>query len=425
MKQCIIADFEWCVTPHPHGSHFQYFNEILSAGAVRIDETGTVLDRFYMLIRPLDPEFVHPVILNALRLDRTDLAKAPDFRTFLSAFRAFVCVSPDRDTTGMQDGSCITTLTETEPGLPPVICTWGSADRAALLQNLRVKGGYTAENAAKLLPPMRDLQPILCRAADIRQPYPGLASLLSVLGLENTGAGRHNALSDAEDTARIAAHFAGEAPSLIAPLFARTAQGTRSSSASGLADATESAGSTKSAESPDAINSADAVRREHPAGPADTPGATPDDAPHIAPTLYRTPGDALNAARNLRRVCPVCGEPMGCGTWIRASRTEFLTLFSCETDGRFLCSLTAEAVPIPGALPNIPAANLPESPQSNPEPPHPSLQSPQYTASAALLPFEDAHKARYEAARRAARLRRMRKLQNSVNRHTAPLKEEE
>ena len=86
MKQCIIADFEWCVTPHPTGDRFQYFNEILSAGAVRVDETGIITDRFYALIRPECAEYLHPVVLSSLRLDRRALADAQPFSEVFQQF---------------------------------------------------------------------------------------------------------------------------------------------------------------------------------------------------------------------------------------------------------------------------------------------------------------------------------------------------
>ncbi len=291
MRHCIIADFEWCVTPHPHASRFQYFNEIVSAAAVRIDESGTVLDSFYTLIRPISPDYVHPVILDSLKLDRKALADAPSFDAFFAQFRAFC---------GMSEG-----MPPSAP-IPAVVCTWGSADRAALLQNLRIKGGFTGDDAVRAIPPMRDLQPALCRAAELKQPYPSLASLLHTLHLDSRSDNRHNALSDALDTARITSHFAGkeETRATVLPLYFRV-------------------------------------------DGADTPPITSDIQNDISASTFRTPNDALQNLRTARIPCPVCGSCIGCGTWFRASQKELLSVCSCELDGKFLCSVCAERITSP------------------------------------------------------------------------------
>ena len=320
MKQCIIADFEWCVTPHPTGDRFQYFNEILSAGAVRIDETGTVIDRFYTLVRPECAEYLHPVVLSSLRLRREALASAPDFSEVFRQFLAFAANSR--------------------------IYTWGCADRSALVQNLRIKAHYSAEQAGAAAPQMRDLQPILSRGAGISPPYPSLAAVLSALQIKNEN--RHNAVADAEDTARIVSVLYRRNPTLSAPLFAGIQQ-----------------------QSPVTVPAARQV--------------FPDDTEEPA-AIYRTPGEALNEARRQPRSCPVCHAPVGVGTWIRASKTEIMTLCSCEADGRFLC--TANAVQTPEGA---------------------------FTFETAVRPFEGGEKARYEAVRRAARMRRLQQAKNAAD----------
>ena len=310
MKQCIIADFEWCVTPHPTGDRFQYFNEILSAGAVRIDETGTVIDRFYALIRPECAEYLHPVVLSSLRLSREALSAAEPFSAVFGQFLSFVGNTR--------------------------IFTWGCADRSALLQNLRIKAGYSAEKAGSAAPQMRDLQPLLSRGAGISPPYPSLAAVLGALSVKNEN--RHNAMADAEDTAQIVRILYQKDPALISSLFA-----AGSAVQSPISDSTEA-----------------------PQNDADLP------------TTFRTPGEALNDARRHPRVCPVCHTPVGVGTWIRASKTEIMTLCSCEEDGRFLCTVTA--------------AETPDA---------------RFYANAVITAFDGAPKAAYEAARRAARMRRL------------------
>lgn len=313
MKQCIIADFEWCVTPHPTGDRFQYYNEILSAGAVQIDETGTVVRRFYSLIRPENAAYLHPVVLSSLRLSREELAAATEFREVFHRLLAF-----------FENGR---------------IYTWGCADRSALLQNLRIKAGFSADKAGTAAPQMKDLQPILSRGAGFSSPYPSLSAVLGALHLSNDN--RHNAMADAEDTARIVSALYVRDPALTAPLFSSS----------------------------------------QPRSAADTVTPHADEEP----AAFRTPGEALNEARRQSRFCPVCGAPCGVGTWIRASKTEILTLCSCETDGRFLC--TVSAVGAAGGT---------------------------FTAQAAVQPFEGAQKTRYEAARRCARLRRLQKASASA-----------
>ncbi|MBQ3065763.1 MAG: hypothetical protein IJC98_05970 [Clostridia bacterium] len=276
MKQFIIADFEWAVTPYPSETHFQYFNEILSAGAVRIDEEGQILDQFYTLIQPMTPEYLHPVVLNVLLLDRAALAYAPSFSRFFEEFCAFTRNLP--------------------------IFTWGCADRSALLQNLRVKGGCSAESASSLIPKMRDLQPILSRGAGLRQPYPGLAALLNHLGLMQDSKNRHNALADASDTARILSYLQKNNPDSVTELF-----------------------SLKSEDTSPAVPTATGVLQ-----------TTTPPAP--------TPGESLHAARSLRYYCPICGNAGSTGTWIRMSKTEMLTLFYCEHHGKFLLETVSRPI---------------------------------------------------------------------------------
>ncbi len=330
MKQCIIADFEWSVTPHPTGDRFLYFNEILSAGAVRIDEAGNVLARFYSLIRPEDPAFVHPVILNSLRLERAALAAAPQFPDVYRSLMAFTGDTP--------------------------IFTWGCADQSAMNQNVRIKGGALKAAAAPLLPPMRDLQPILARGLELHQPYPSLASVLAMVGVENDE-NRHNALSDAEDTAKIIAVLAKRTPACLSPLF----RGQTESKNPGTAPA-----------SPVPASNCEG----HTESPSNRTGGSSDGLPPLARS-YETPGACLSAARRIRPSCPVCGEPIGIGIWIRDTATTLLTLCCCERDGKFLCDLEARQ----GA-------------------------EGKYKAYPTLLPFDGPHKARYEAARRKERARR-------------------
>ncbi len=315
MKQCIITDFEWCVTPHPAGDRFQYFNEILSAGAVRIDETGEVIERFYALIRPEFAEYLHPVVLSSLRLNRQALAEAEEFSEVFRQFLSFVGNTR--------------------------VFTWGCADRSALLQNLRIKSNYSAEKAAAAAPQMRDLQPLLSRGAGISPPYPSLAAVLAALSIK--GENRHNAMADAEDTARIVKTLYLRDPSLISPLFTQ---------------------------SPAART---AVTQENQA-----------EIPTESSNPFRTPGEALNDARRHPRFCPICKTPIGVGTWIRSSKTEIMTLCSCETDGRFLCTVTAVGTP-----------------------------EGQYCTQAVITAFDSAPKAAYEAARRTARLRRLQRANTS------------
>jgi len=318
MKQCIIADFEWCVTPHPTGDRFQYFNEILSAGAVRIDETGTVTDRFYALILPECAEYLHPVVLSSLRLQREDLAGAACFSEVFRRFLSFVGNTR--------------------------VFTWGCADRSALLQNLRIKAGYSAEKAGSAAPQMRDLQPLLSRGAGISPPYPSLAAVLCALSIKSEN--RHNAMADAEDTAHIVRILYQKDPGLIAPLFAASA-----------------GGSSQTEEQPE-------LQQEDTDRPID----------------FRTPGEALNDARRQPRICPVCHTSVGVGTWIRASKTEIMTLCSCEEDGRFLCTVTA--------------AETPDA---------------RFCAHAVISSFDGPQKAAYEAARRTARLRRLQQAKASAD----------
>lgn len=317
MKTCIIADFEWCVTPHPvnGGERFVYFNEILSAGAVRVDESGSVTDRLYRLIRPVNADYLHPVVLTSLRLDRGELAGAQEFSRFFEEFRAFIDDTP--------------------------VFAWGCADQSALTQNVRIKG--SPEQKLKCPPgtpalQMRDLQPTLCRGLQIHSPYPSLAAVLSRIGLKNEE-NRHNSLSDAEDTAQIVRTLVRNVPASVSVLF--------------------SGGSRVSKE----------IVTESP--------ETPENGITFPEGVYRSVGECLRTARKQRRLCPVCGDPIGIGTWIRCGQSSLCTLCCCMKDGKFLCTVEA----VPGT----------------------NDKSGYYTVKTANEPFEGEVRTRYAAARRAVR----------------------
>ena len=260
MDSCIVADFEWAVTPHPagRGERFYYLNEILSVGAVRLTRTGEISERFYALVRPDEPDYLYPVILSSLRLDRQALREADAFPEVYRAFHAFV-------------GDC------------PVY-TWGGADRSALTQNLSVKG-HGAEDVCPV-PTMRDIQPFIAKALELRPPYPSLAATLSSLSL-NTEENRHNALSDAEDTARLLAYLEQREEGRIRSLF------------------------------------------------ADGSGAGTSEP------VCTTAVGAFRQAKKRRLSCPVCGDRLGTGMWYVLNGTEQIGVCSCERDGKFLCLLNA------------------------------------------------------------------------------------
>lgn len=264
---CIIADFEWAVTPHAagRGDRFFYLNEILSAGAVKFDKSGCVVGRFYALVRPDEPEYLYPIILSSLRLDRAELAAADDFPTVYEEFLAFA------------------------DGLP--IYTWGGADRSALTQNLAAKGKGAADAAS--VPAMHDIQPFIARSLELRMPYPSLASTLSMLSLNEEGK-RHNALSDAEDTALILSCLEAAHPGHCASLFAENS--VIDGSAFHLSEET----------------SAD-------------------------PSTQMT--DAFRQAKKRKLSCPECGACLGTGVWYPLGENEQITVCSCEHDGKFLCIL--------------------------------------------------------------------------------------
>ncbi len=303
MKYCIIADFEWSVTPYPTGdNYFYYYNEILSAGAVRMDETGTVTDRFYTLIRPEHAAYLHPVVLSALHLSREALAKAPDFRAFYTAYRAFV-----GDAT---------------------VFAWGCADQSALRQNLRIKAPDILLRPTEQEPKLLDLQPMLCRAYGLQAPFPGLAALLETAGLASVQEQRHNALSDAENTARIAAALLSKDAKMVPALFY---------------DGIAAVPKTKSLPMAQLYTSSSAE-------------IDPQAEGALLPVekLHETPASCLRTARRILLHCPVCGTCICVGTWYATSATEILSLCNCSKHGKYLCILEAVYDPDSGSYSAVP-----------------------------------------------------------------------
>ena len=144
----------------------------------------------------------------------------------------------------------------------------------------------TDEEKKQRLSVLCDNQPFIAKALELRPPYPSLAATLSSLSL-NTEENRHNALSDAEDTARLLAYLEQREEGRIRSLF------------------------------------------------ADGNGAGTSEA------VCTTAVGAFRQAKKRRLSCPVCGDRLGTGMWYVLNGTEQIGVCSCERDGKFLCLLNA------------------------------------------------------------------------------------
>ncbi|WP_101697980.1 3'-5' exonuclease [Clostridium minihomine] len=162
----IILDLEW------NGTYSRrlkgYINEIIEFGAVRVDESLTVVDTFHAFVRPQVGKKISGKIQNLTRLRNEDLEDGILFMQAVSRFKKWA-----------GDG---------------ILMTWGTSDLLALIENCRY---FCGNGHIPFLKEYVDLQ----RYCESRLPgiggmQMGLSTCASLLGIEEEESEHHRALND-------------------------------------------------------------------------------------------------------------------------------------------------------------------------------------------------------------------------------------
>lgn len=162
----IVLDLEW------NGTYSRrlkgYINEIIEFGAVKVDETLTVVDTFHAFVRPQVGKKISGKIRSLTRLSNEDLVDGVLFMQAVSRFKKWA-------------GDA-------------VLMTWGTSDLLSLIENCRYFGG---SDHIPFLKKYIDMQ----RYCESRLPafghmQMGLSTCAQLLGIHEEESEHHRALND-------------------------------------------------------------------------------------------------------------------------------------------------------------------------------------------------------------------------------------
>lgn len=171
----IVLDLEWNQCPNGKTAEDSKLRfEIIEVGAVKLDETFTLIDRFREVVRPQVYHGLHHKTKEIVALRADDLANA---RTFPDVIRDFL------DWCGEDN----------------VFCTWGSADLTELQCNMAY---YNVELPFPFPFMYYDIQKIFSIIYENRGDRRSLEYAVDFLGIPKN-VPFHSALSDAHYTSRI------------------------------------------------------------------------------------------------------------------------------------------------------------------------------------------------------------------------------
>lgn len=162
----VILDLEWNGTYSRRLKGFM--NEIIEFGAVKVDESMTVLESFDMLVRPQVGKKLSGKIKKLTNISNEELTTGEPFTKVLSLFRKW-----------MGDA---------------VLMTWGTSDILALMENCRY---FTGSERIPFLKQYADMQ-IYCekRLNYDQGRQMGLSTAAQLAGIDEEGVDHHRALDD-------------------------------------------------------------------------------------------------------------------------------------------------------------------------------------------------------------------------------------
>lgn len=162
----IILDLEW------NGTYSRrlkgYINEIIEFGAVKVDETLTVVDTFHAFVRPQVGKKISGKIRTLTRLSNEDLVDGMLFMQAVSRFKKWAGDS--------------------------LLMTWGTSDLLALIENCRY---FCGDGHIPFLTKYVDLQRYCeSRLPGIGTMQMGLSTCAQLLGIHEEESEHHRALND-------------------------------------------------------------------------------------------------------------------------------------------------------------------------------------------------------------------------------------
>ncbi len=169
----IVLDLEWNqgTSDKKHNTSGLLF-EVIEVGAVRMNESGTVVDRFSELVRPQVYQQLNYITKQVTRMDMKVLKQAGSFPEVFSRFQAFC-------------------------GEDFLFCTWGSCDLDVLQSNLDYHG---IENPYPNPLLYLDVQKLYAMQASLGKSCVSLENAVEQLEITH-GDDFHRALQDAYYTA--------------------------------------------------------------------------------------------------------------------------------------------------------------------------------------------------------------------------------
>lgn len=162
----IILDLEW------NGTYSRrlkgYINEIIEFGAVKVDETLTVIDTFHAFVRPQVGKKISGKIRSLTRLSNEDLVDGMLYMQAVSRFKKWA-------------GDA-------------VLMTWGTSDLLALIENCRY---FCGDGHIPFLKKYVDLQRYCeSRLPTVGNMQMGLSTCAQLLGIDEEESEHHRALND-------------------------------------------------------------------------------------------------------------------------------------------------------------------------------------------------------------------------------------
>lgn len=173
--QYIVMDLEWNggYSRKAHG----YFNEIIEVGAVRLDESLQVTDRFHAAIRPVVSRKLSEIVTDLTNITPEELEDGVTFDDMMQQLAAFVRRAP------------------------AAVLTWSTTDLLVLMENCRF---FYKKQEIPFLQHYLDAQVYVQRRLGTESSQQlGLARAGELLGIPEDGMSLHRALDDSVLTAKV------------------------------------------------------------------------------------------------------------------------------------------------------------------------------------------------------------------------------
>ena len=187
MGKYVVVDLEMCMVK----SRKPICQEVIQIGAVLLDESFDVIDRFSTYVKP-EFGWLDATIVNLTGIRGTQLKGAPDFKSGLDKFLSWL---PDEALTFVE---------------------WSTSDEAQLRKECLVKG-IEDDRLKRLLSDTSDCQKLFSRKIDRKKNY-RLSEALTMADISFEGH-EHDGLDDAYNTALLFAKLNREEELVLNPLY--------------------------------------------------------------------------------------------------------------------------------------------------------------------------------------------------------------